>query len=215
MNTTHKHITGILAVTIGLVLTLFLAACTPTENANLTAGNGETATQEDAGVSDATTNDSAEVEEGGGEKDLTFSYDLPEGWRWMEEGKLDAILDEKSKNGVAPYVKLSPTGFSEGTEEETKQYIKEIYDEAMEGCNYMLEQGEICDPQPSYQEMDVDGTMVYVTMDTSEYWGDDTWASSFAFEKNGRSIRFILYDQADQYQDELKTIVNSFTWEEK
>ncbi len=87
MNTkkAHSNITGIWAVSIGLICTLFLGACTPTENANLSAGNGETTTQPEAG----NTNDSATAEEDGGEE-VEITFDLPEEWRPAERapGKL-------------------------------------------------------------------------------------------------------------------------------
>jgi hypothetical protein len=139
-----------------------------------------------------------------------MSYELPQGWTWHDEEERIAIWNHTARGENAPFVKLEPMGFPEGTEQDAKARIQALYNEWQESCK--AQEPEPCDLQPEYAELDIAGTIVYTAMSTDYFWGHPSWNSSLSFYKDGNVVSFSLGDRADLYKKELETIISTLSW---
>jgi hypothetical protein len=138
-------------------------------------------------------------------------YEIPDGWRWSDEKKLNPVKgddDLPHMGGVGS--KLEFAGVWEGGGETAKAHAKEKYESYKQGC---IQAGSYCEDMPEYDEIAALGTIVYCVYDAGGYAG--LWTSHCEFAKNGKVVRFMFYDRADTEKALLEKMASTITWDMK
>lgn len=161
---------------------------------------------------------------------LTVSYNLPTGWKWLDNAQdLVAITGNPSKDKAAGFVKLEPR-FIPGTDADAKADIKNSFDTWTKACKevYKDETGidYSCPVMPVYKEVKIPAsagqaaTTVYMAMEKSDVENAEYyWLTHFAFatpvptgtsSKASYVMNAMFYgDRADLYTADLATIINT------
>lgn len=131
------------------------------------------------------------------------SFDLPEGWNWIQPGTDKAGPYNPDVYEDFPWPIIWEYRKFEGTEKEARDEIYEAYANGEE-----IEVDETLTLKPEFKEMEIAGAKVYAAMlPSSFFWGKYT--TKFAVIKNGEIYQFMIEDTVDQYINEMTTVISS------
>jgi hypothetical protein len=135
-------------------------------------------------------------------------YELAEGWHWDNSTKTIAIKGPEYEIEARFDGKMEFGGVWEGGEESAKAHAKAIYEAYKQGC---ANSAEYCLSIPEYGEIDVSGTLLYCAYDANGM--GNSWSSYCEFGKNGKAVRFMLYNRAEKEMPLLEKMVTTIMWD--
>jgi hypothetical protein len=190
-NLTKKNMNRLITTMITAFFIIFMMGCDPTEPVSESENQKR--------INPNTEN--SEV--------LNVTFDLPEGWKWLDKENLEAIWEETARGGNAPFVKLEFGGIEKGIGEKANNRVSDTYYDHKSACESA---GKECETPPELKQFKITEIDVSTAMYTSYVWGEPSWNSHIAFEKNGYIIELMLYDKATLYKSELETIIGTMSW---
>lgn len=145
---------------------------------------------------------------------LHASFDLPAGWTLIDDqpGYVTARLDQPTKDGNGPYVKLEviPAEIFGGDDDVARTHVRRRFEASQNGVS------SVPWPTSEFQELSLpSGITVYAYITPENYWfthGDAqqvSWGSLFAYSRDGYVVNFYLSDRVDLYQDEMDLIAKT------
>lgn len=130
------------------------------------------------------------------------SFDLPEGWNWIQAGTHKAgpynpdVYEEFPWPIIWEYKKLN------GSETEARNQMYQAY---LDGEEIDWSDGEVL--KPEFKEMEIAGAKVYAAILPNSYLGKYT--TEFIAVKNGESYYFLLFDSIEKYIPEMTVVISS------
>lgn len=135
-----------------------------------------------------------------------LSFQLPKGWEWHEEITNKARSDHHSHDGVKPYVLFQLYDMGTGTETDAEKNAKSDHEQRLLWCK-----PEECAKTLKYYVQKVAGYNLYVSADTGDYWGKNSWYSSIAFVKDGHVFDIELDDLPENEPQALQMALQTLT----
>ena len=175
-------------------------------------GDATSQTQDSGSGQDAGSGQNSGDGQGSQQSAEEITYEIPDGWRWTDLRKRDAIRGESAPADFkVSQVKIELLGVSEGDAASAESSVKKMYETYKTDC---LNQGTDCAASPEYLALDIAGIKVHCAMSASKSFSADTgWNTYIEFAKNGHKAGFMLYDRADRQKDLLEKVSSTITWE--